>query len=74
MIEGSFPAEVRNALVDRVKSEFFAMDLQGLPIPTISPGHLGAIARAVGAAAMPLNESYSVNQNTLLRHPDKSAE
>jgi hypothetical protein len=43
------------------------MDLQGLPIPAISAGHWGSIARAVGAAAMPLNESYSINQNTLLR-------
>ena len=73
VIDGSFPADVRTALVEKVRAEFFAMDLQGLPIPTISAGHWGSIARAVGAAAMPLNESYSINQNTLLRRTEPTA-
>ncbi|MEZ5777157.1 MAG: ROK family transcriptional regulator [Paracoccaceae bacterium] len=68
VIDGSFPEDVRSALVSKVTSAFFAMDLRGLPIPSISAGRWGAIARAVGAAALPLNESYSINQNTLLRH------
>jgi predicted NBD/HSP70 family sugar kinase len=67
IIDGSFPDWVRAQLVAKVNAAFFAMDLQGLPIPTISAGHLGSIARAVGAAALPLSKSYSVNQNTLLR-------
>lgn len=68
VIDGSFPEDVRTALVSKVKTAFLEMDLQGLPLPSISAGHWGAISRAVGAAALPLNESYSINQNTLLRH------
>ena len=67
VIDGAFPEDIRTALVARVETMFLSMDLQGLPTPSISAGRWGAIARAVGAAAMPLNESYSINQNTLLR-------
>ena len=68
VIDGSFPKDIRTALVAKVRNAFSEMDLQGLPTPSIQAGHFGAIARAVGAAALPLNESYSINQNTLLRH------
>lgn len=67
VIDGSFPRAIRAALVSKVRTAYSEMDLQGLPTPSISVGHWGAIARAVGAAALPLNERYSINQNTLLR-------
>jgi predicted NBD/HSP70 family sugar kinase len=67
IIDGSFPENVRSALVSRVREEFLSMDLQGLTVPDISAGHFGSISRAVGAAALPLNESYAINQNTLMR-------
>lgn len=67
IIDGSLPEQVRSDLVDRVRNIFLSMDLQGLTVPEISAGHFGAISRAVGAAALPLNAEYSIDQNTLLR-------
>lgn len=67
IIDGSLPENVRSTLIDRVRSAFLSMDLQGLTVPEISAGHFGAIARAVGAAALPLNEAYAIDQNKLLR-------
>lgn len=67
IIDGSFPTGVRDKLVAKVEAIFLAMDRQGLSDPTIIAGHWGAIARAVGAAALPLNEGFSIDQNTLLR-------
>lgn len=67
IIDGSLPAHVRSRLVEMVQSAFLAMDLQGLTVPEISEGHYGPLARAIGAAALPLNASYAIDQNTLLR-------
>lgn len=67
IIDASLPEDVRSALVARVKDVFLSMDLQGLTVPEISAGHFGAISRAVGAAALPLNNAYAIDQNTLLR-------
>lgn len=67
IIDGSLPEGVRSRLVDRTRDVFLSMDLQGLTVPEISAGHFGSIARAVGAAAMPLYEAYAVDQNKLLR-------
>ena len=67
VIDGSFPGDVRDSLVAKVRADFEAMDRQGLSDPTIKAGHWGPIARAVGAAALPLNESFSIDQNKLMR-------
>ena len=67
IIDGSFPPAIRDILVDRVRSIFLGMDLQGLHVPVFSSGRHGIMARAIGAAAMPLNATYSINQNSLMR-------
>lgn len=67
VIDGSFPGHVRDSLVAKVTADFEAMDRQGLSDATIKAGHWGPIARAVGAAALPLNESFSIDQNRLMR-------
>lgn len=68
IIDGSFPDDVRKRLLNKVRTNFFSMDLQGLTKPVIVEGKWGTLARAVGAAALTLDQSYSVNQNTLLRN------
>lgn len=67
IIDGSIPPSVREVLVDRVRSIFLAMDLQGLHTPIYSSGRYGGLARAIGAAAVPLNAAHSINQNSLMR-------
>ncbi|WMS44592.1 ROK family transcriptional regulator [Acuticoccus sp. MNP-M23] len=67
VIDGSFPPDVRDTLVAKIRDTFSAMDRQGLSDPAIKAGHWGSIARAVGAAALPLNASFSIDQNTLMR-------
>ena len=67
IIDGSFPEDIRARLVDKVRVYFGQMDLQGINNPEISEGHYGSIARAVGAAALPLSKAFSLDQNTLLR-------
>ena len=67
VIDGSFSPTIRAALVDRVAASYAEMDRQGLSTPEIVAGHWGPLARAVGAAALPMNQCYAVDQNTLLR-------
>lgn len=67
VIDGAFPPQVRAALVEAVDRELDGMDLQGVRRPVIEAGHLGAIARAVGAASAILYEDHAINQNTLMR-------
>lgn len=67
VIDGGFPPDIRERLVARVRTCFSTMDLQGLTTPAISGGHWGSLARAVGAAALVLDQNYAINQNTLLR-------
>ena len=67
IIDGSIPPSVRDDLVDRVRSIFLTMDLQGLHTPAFSSGRYGGLARAIGAAAVPLNGAHSINQNSLMR-------
>lgn len=67
VIDGAFPDDVRARLVDMVRAELEQSDLQGIQMPSITPGRWGAIARAVGAACLPLTADYGVNTNAPLR-------
>lgn len=66
VIDGSFPADVRERLVRTVIDEIGRLDLQGIRTPQIEAGHFGPLARALGAATLPLASDYMINQNTLL--------
>ncbi|MBF9030559.1 ROK family protein [Rhodobacterales bacterium HKCCE3408] len=68
IIDGNMPEKVRSKLVERVRQLFEGVDRQGIVDPLISEGHFGGIARAIGAAALPLSRTFSVDQNTLLRN------
>lgn len=67
ILDGSLPGNLRREMVRRVNDKFLQMDLQGLIIPDFSQGNFGPTARAIGAAAMPLNQAYAIDQNTLMR-------
>lgn len=63
VVDGAFPADVRDRLVEAIRLTLDRMDLQGISRPRVESGRWGAIARAVGAATLPLVAEYSINQS-----------
>ena len=67
VIDGGFPAEVRSKLVSATQAELAKHNLQGITPPSVLEGQLGATARAVGAACLPLYSRYLLDQNVLFK-------
>jgi len=67
VIDGWMPVEVRAAMVRRTEEMLLALDLAGIDPPVIREGTVGADARALGAAAIPLSQRYLIDQNVALR-------
>lgn len=63
MIDGWMPTEVRAEITRRTHAALHALDLDGIDPPLIREGTLGAQARALGAAAIPLSQRYLIDQN-----------
>lgn len=58
LIDGSFPAHVREDLVARVRRYVATQDTRGLVVPNIEAGSIGANARALGAACGPIRAQF----------------
>ena len=58
VIDGAFPAHVRNDLVERVRRYVATQDTRGLIKPQIKTGSIGAKARSIGAATRPIDEQF----------------
>ena len=56
IIDGALPADVRGRLARLLESRLNLLDLGGIPHPDISQGSFGAVARAIGAAAVHISE------------------
>jgi predicted NBD/HSP70 family sugar kinase len=67
LIDGWMPVAVRAELVRRTQSALLRMDLAGIDVPMIREGTVGAEARALGAAAIPLSQRYLIDQNAAVR-------
>lgn len=63
MIDGWMPTEIRAEITRRTHAALHALDLDGIDPPLIREGSLGAQARALGAAAIPLSQRYLIDQN-----------
>lgn len=63
LIDGSFPPDIRNELVDRVRRYIVNQDTRGLIPPVIESGSIGANARAIGAASAPMFSQFLLNTN-----------
>ncbi|MDE0523808.1 MAG: ROK family transcriptional regulator [Boseongicola sp.] len=61
LIDGWLPERVREDLVSSVQAELGRMNLSGLPHPTVMSGTVGADARTLGAASLPLSQRYLVD-------------
>ena len=66
LIDGWMPAEIRAALTERVRVAFHRLDLSGIDPPEIREGTVGAGARSLGAAAVPLAQRFLLEQGSLL--------
>lgn len=63
LIDGSFPAGLREELVSRVRRYVATQDTRGLVPPKIEPGSIGGNARAQGAACEPMRAQFFLNAN-----------
>jgi len=63
LIDGSFPASLRDDLVARVRRYVATQDTRGLIPPKIEAGSIGGNARAQGAACEPIRAQFFLNTN-----------
>ena len=63
LIDGAFPQDVRDELVERVKRYLTNQDTRGLISPRIEAGSIGENARGCGAASSPIFTQFLLNAN-----------
>lgn len=63
LIDGWMPTAVRAELTARTHTALHQLDLAGIDPPMIREGTVGADARSLGAAAIPLSHRYLIDQN-----------
>lgn len=63
LIDGAFPSEVRDELVERIRRYLVNQDKRGLIEPSIEPGSMGFNARGIGAASSPIFSQYLLDTN-----------
>ena len=67
LIDGWMPAFVRAEVTRRTQAALLRLDLSGVTPPVVREGSVGAQARSLGAAAIPLSQRYLIDQNAALR-------
>jgi predicted NBD/HSP70 family sugar kinase len=67
MIDGWMPTDIRAEITLRTVAALHRLDLAGIEAPVIREGTVGAQARAMGAAAIPLSQRYLLDQNAAAR-------
>ncbi len=67
VIDGAMPAAVRDRLTARTADVFSGLDRRGLSDVDIVPGTIGADARAIGGAALPLIRNFGRDREVLLK-------
>ncbi|KQV84101.1 ROK family transcriptional regulator [Rhizobium sp. Root1220] len=72
VIDGGFPAWVRERIVKATIMEAAKLDLQGVVMPDIMEGAVGAQARAIGGASLPIFARYLTDQNVLFKEVDNA--
>ena len=67
LIDGWMPVAVRAEVTRRTVAALGRLDLSGVAPPQVREGTLGAQARSLGAAAIPLSQRYLIDQNAAAR-------
>lgn len=67
IIDGAVPLGVRSRFVEAVQQALAQVDCQGLAEFPVLEGSVGADARALGAASLPLFDNFIINRNVLFK-------
>lgn len=67
VIDGAVPVHVRTRFVEAVQDALTRLDLQGIAAFSVLEGTVGADARALGAASLPLFDNFIINRNVLFK-------
>lgn len=67
VIDGGFPGWVRERVVAAIRNAAGELDLEGVILPDIIEGAVGAQARAIGGASLPLFSRYLIDTNVLFK-------
>ncbi|HKQ95273.1 MAG TPA: ROK family transcriptional regulator [Aestuariivirgaceae bacterium] len=67
IIDGAMPANVLGRLIDRVRADLSRMDQQGLSSFVVEAGAIGAAARALGGASLPLIANFATDRDILFK-------
>ena len=65
MIDGWMPTSIRAEITRRTDAALHRLDLSGVEPPLVRQGTVGAEARALGAAAIPLAQRYLIDPSAL---------
>jgi predicted NBD/HSP70 family sugar kinase len=63
VIDGWMPEDFRARLVDATRRAMQQLDAEGIALPDVQEGHIGAGARVIGAASLPLSDRFMIDQN-----------
>ena len=67
VIDGAMPPDVRQRLRLRVAAQIETLDRRGLSDVKIIAGSIGADARAIGGAALPLIKNFARDREVLFK-------
>ena len=67
LIDGWMPPAIRAEITTRTAAALARLDLSGITPPLVREGTVGAQARSLGAAAIPLSQRYLLDQNAAQR-------
>lgn len=67
LIDGWMPPSIRAEITRRTQAALNRLDLSGVTPPVVREGSVGAEARSLGAAAIPLSQRYLLDQNVAQR-------
>ena len=67
VIDGAVPLHVRSRFAEAVQQALSGVDRQGLAEFPVLEGTIGADARALGAASLPLFDNFIINRNVLFK-------
>ena len=70
VIDGAMPSDVRARLVQAVGEALTHVNMQGISPFTVIEGTIGADARAMGAASLPLFANFIINRNVLFKEQE----
>ncbi len=67
LIDGWMSPSIRALVTQRTREALARMDMSGVEMPHVREGTIGAQARSLGAAAIPLSQRYLIDQNAAAR-------